>query len=182
MRTIKQMKIKVGFFLFALMLCNQGVAKEIQIGSYDSLAVMNDSVIWSDAKRTVHTFQMMSEHTLSEMEKTLSAEEEMYTASKDSMTEKERIDFETKLNEKKEILEFKKNGFYQDMEILHEKLYGPIISSVRSAIKSLISKHNLSALVAAERLSDTQKSNALNLTQELIAEVIRLEKMRKSVK
>jgi Skp family chaperone for outer membrane proteins len=153
-------------------------AKEQQIGYYDSVAVMNDSTIWFAAKRTVETFQAQSESKLSEMEKTFKAGEEKYTNSKNSLTENERTETERKLNEQKQILDSKRQALAMDLEILQERLYGPILSNVRRAIQTLIAKYKLSAFVTTEKLSELDKPNALNLTQELIAEVIRLEKLR----
>lgn len=153
-------------------------AKEKQIGYYDSVAVMNDSTIWFAAKRTVQNFQTESESKLSEMEKKIRAGEEKYANSKDSLRENERTETERKLNEQKQILDSKRQEFAMDLEILQERLYGPILSNMRRAIQTLIEKFKLSAFVTTERLSERDKPNALNLTQELIAEVIRLEKLR----
>lgn len=180
MSTIKRIKMKFGLVLFAIVMCNQAEAKEKVIGAYDSLAVMNDTAVWASYNQALQKFRAMGEAVISDMQKQQDADMEKYFATKDTMSEVNQKLYEKKIEENRQIIEYKRAALAEDYEILQVRLRLPVFTSIRDAIIILKKRHKLSELVSYHSLSYRDKITAIDFTDALISEVIILEKIRNS--
>lgn len=167
---------KSGFSVFVLLVTlilipQFAEAKKIESAYYDYDKVIQDIPTWVDAYRQLEEFNVMAQKTLSDMEVAIE---------KDSLTCYQNNDSNCaiRLQEMRVLLNYKKAALESDSKIWSTRLFGPIAENLVTAIKNVAKKFGIPIIVELDQLTSEQVAVATDLTLEVRAELIRLEKIR----
>lgn len=157
---------------------------QLKIGYVDYAKAMDSIPTYLKAISTLETFVQSSQKTLEDMAIELERAVKEYEETKATM---EPIIQEMKmknLEEQNQILMYKEQSFQQDLEVLKEKLLVPIDKSLKKAIEIVAARNKVTYVLqydpeyGSTGLLYVDKATALDLTNEVRTELIRIEAER----
>lgn len=157
---------------------------QLKIGFVDYVKAMDSIPSYLDAIKTLEYYVQSSQKTLEDMAIELERKVQDYERSKDSLPEIIREMNYKNLEEQNQILMYKEQSFQQDLEIMKEKLLVPIDKSLKKAIEIVAVRNKVTYVLqydpeyGSTGLLYVDKATALDLTNEVRAELILIEKQR----
>ena len=76
------------------------------------------------------------------------------------------------------MIEYKQQSLQQDLEILNDRLYGPIEDNLVKAIEIVAARHKVTYMLEKSNMLYVDPAGGLDLTNEVRIELVRLEKER----
>jgi outer membrane protein len=157
---------------------------QLKIGFVDYVKAMDSIPSYLDAIKTLEYYVQSSQKTLEDMAIELERKVQDYERTKDSLPEIIREMNYKNLEEQNQILMYKEQSFQQDLEIMKEKLLVPIDKSLKKAIEIVAVRNKVTYVLqydpeyGSTGLLYVDKATALDLTGEVRAELILIEKQR----
>jgi outer membrane protein len=157
---------------------------QLKIGYVDYVRAMDSIPTYLKAINTLESYVQSSQKTLEDMAIELERAVKEFEDTKATM---EPIILEMKmknLEEQNQILMYKEQSFQQDLEIMKEKLLVPIDKSLKKAIEIVAVRNKVTYVLqydpeyGSTGLLYVDKATALDLTNEVRAELIRIEAER----
>ncbi len=152
-------------------------AQNVKIAYVDYLEVIDSLPSKLAADKQIEAFLMEGRKIIEEMQLQLEADAIALEGAKDSL---DPFIYEMKyknLLEQNEIIAYKNQSLEQDLQILNERLYTPIEENLTLAIENVAKKHKVTYILEANSLLYFDKETALDLTDEVEAEMLRLESL-----
>lgn len=157
---------------------------QMKIGYVDYVRAMDSIPSYLEAIRTLEYYVKSSQKTLEDMAIELERKVMAYEQSKDSLPTIIREMEYKNLEEQNQILMYKEQTFQQDLEVMKEKLLVPIDKSLKKAIEIVAVRNKVTYVLqydpeyGSTGLLYVDKATALDLTNEVRAELIIIEKAR----
>ncbi|MFK8038064.1 MAG: OmpH family outer membrane protein [Crocinitomicaceae bacterium] len=130
------------------------------------------------ADKEMQQFIADGQKTIQELQTMLQRDYEVYMGKRDSLSPLSREIKEKNLTEQQAILENKQTTLQSDLEVYDNRLYKPIENNFKKAVKSVSQKYKLNYVF--EEGSLLYLDGGLNITEEVKAELIKLEASRLS--
>lgn len=157
---------------------------QLKIGYVDYTRAMDSIPSYLDAIKTLEYYVKSSQKTLEDMAIELERKVMDYERRKDSIPTIIREMEYKNLEEQNQILMYKEQTFQQDLEVMKEKLLVPIDKSLKKAIEIVAVRNKITYVLqydpeyGSTGLLYVDKATALDLTAEVRAELIIIEKAR----
>lgn len=165
--------------IFTLGFAEQNVqAQTPKIAHINYLKVVDSIPTWMDANRQLDEFIAMGQKTIADMEKDLQADYDLYMIEQPNLSPLLREYREKELMEKQELLEYKKQSLENDLQIWNTRLFVPIEENLKKAIETVALKYGITYMFEETQMLYAAPTGGLNLTKEVRAELIALEKIR----
>lgn len=157
---------------------------QLKIGYVDYVRAMDSIPTYLKAISTLESYVQSSQKTLEDMSIELERAVKEFEETKATM---EPIILEMKmknLEEQNQILMYKEQSFQQDLDIMKEKLLVPIDKSLKKAIEIVAIRNKVTYVLqydpdyGSTGLLYVDKATALDLTNEVRTELIRIEAER----
>lgn len=153
-------------------------AQTVKFAHIDYLEVVDSIPTWLDANKQLDDFIAMGQKTIGDMEKDLQIVYDAYLAEKETLSPLLIEYREKELMEKQELLEYKKQALENDLQIWNQRLFLPIEENLKKAIETVALKFGITYMFEKSSMLYTAPTGGLDLTKEVRAELIRLEKLR----
>jgi len=157
---------------------NNAQAQTPKFAHINYLDVVDSIPTWLDANRQLDEFIAMGQKTIGDMEKDLQADYDVYMAEQDMLSPLLREYREKELMEKQELLEYKKQSLESDLQIWNTRLFVPIETNLKKAIETIAIKFGITYMFEETQMLYAAPTGGLNLTKEVRAELIALERVR----
>lgn len=153
-------------------------AQTVKFAHIDYLKVVDSIPSMMTADREVKGFLDAGEKTVAEMEKAFEEAYNQYLLDKPTLSTVMVELREKQLMEQQQMIDYKRQSLQQDLEILNERLYGPIEDNLVKAIEIVAQRHKVTYVLEKSTTLYTDPVGGLDLTVEVRAELLRLEKER----
>lgn len=153
-------------------------AQNVKFGHVDYIKVLDSLPSKTAADRDLNNFYEDGQKTIMEMQASFEEEYNKYMLEKDSLSPLIQEIKEKNLMEQQQIIQYKAESLEQDLQILNERLYKPLEDNLDLAVKTIAKKYKLNYVLEVNSLLYVDEENGLDLTSEVRAELIRLEKLR----
>ena len=153
-------------------------AQTVKFAHIDYLKVVDSIPSMMSADKEVKGFLEMGEKTIMEMEKAFEESYNAYLLEKPTLSSVMVELREKQLMEQQQMIEYKRQSLQQDLEILNERLYGPIEDNLVKAIEIVAQRHKVTYVLEKSTTLYTDPVGGLDLTGEVRIELLRLEKER----
>ena len=167
------------FSLFAIgFFSNSAQSQTPKFAHIDYLKVVDSIPSMMAADKEIQGFLDAGQKTILEMEQALDDEYNKYLTEKPTLSTVMQELREKQLMEQQQMLEYKKQSLQQDLEILNQRLYGPIEENLKKAIEIVALRYKVTYVLEVTSLLYTDPAGGLDLTKEVRTELLRLEKER----
>lgn len=170
--------------IFTLAFTSFNAQGQLKIGYVDYVRAMDSIPSYMDAIKQLEFYVQSSQKTLEDMAIQLEREVMEYERTKDSLPQIIREMKYKNLEDQNQILLYKEQTFQQDLEVMKEKLLVPIDLSLKKAIEIVAQRNKVTYVLqydpeyGSTGLLYVDKATALDLTNEVRAELILLEQKR----
>lgn len=153
-------------------------AQTVKFAHIDYLKVVDSIPSMMNADKEVKGFLDAGEKTVAEMEKAFEEAYNQYLLDKPTLSTVMVELREKQLMEQQQMIDYKRQSLQQDLEILNERLYGPIEDNLVKAIEIVAQRHKVTYVLEKSTTLYTDPVGGLDLTSEVRIELLRLEKER----
>lgn len=161
--------------IFGLGIFNSN-AQSTKFGHVDYVKVLDSLPSKIAADKDLNDFLEEGQKTITEMQASFELEYNAYMSAQDSLSPIRREMKEKSLMEQQQIIQYKSESLEQDLQILNDRLYSPIEKHLTQAVENVAKKYKLTYVLEVNSLLYFDKNSGLDLTNEVRAELIRLEK------
>lgn len=149
-------------------------AQTLKIVHIDYIKVIDSIPSMVDADKQIRAFLDKGQKTILEMETALDADYQAYILEKPTLSQIMQELREKQLMEQSQLIDYKKQSLENDLQILNERLYGPIEKSLEKAIEIVAQKYKVTYVLEKSQVMYVDPAG-LDLTKEVRVELVRLE-------
>jgi Skp family chaperone for outer membrane proteins len=150
----------------------------VKFAHIDYIKVVDSIPTMVDADAQVKSFLEMGQKKIADMEKAYEEAYLAYEAEKDALSDIMQDLREKQLMEQLQLIEYTKQSLENDLQILNDRLYGPIEKNLTKAIETVSQRHKVTYLFEKTQMLYTDPTGGLDLTNEVRIELVRLETER----
>lgn len=147
----------------------------VKFAHIDYIEVVDSIPSMMAADADIKAFLEMGQKTIDDMTKAYQAEEDKYILEKPTLSTIMIELREKQLGEQFQLIQYKQQSLEQDLQILNERLYGPIEKNLEKAIEIVAQRHKVTYMLEKSQMLYTDPSGGLDLTKEVRIELVRLE-------